>query len=441
MEEAASGEEEAEAPPRKPERPPEMPLMEPGFFPGLLPPTPYATLEVGPATGMLAPYGYPAAYDTLIRGWRYHRLGPVIVSPYLEYNGIYRSNIYQTSTDKKSDFINAIYPGLRLELPIAGRHKVSVGYLGNYFIYTDHHGDSHYDHNVNADVEINFRGGLSLRLGNTYRAATEERSSEIARQRDYERVNPYFIATYKISDKTKLQGSYQFDYLDFALPADRRNEYREHTGGVTFFYRFWPKTSLLLQYIITSREYPYAPEGDNLSHSPLIGLTWDPTAKLTGTVKFGYTVKNYDRDLPGRDNSPDSFAMSIQMLYRYSSFTNFSLTAQHSIQEDVDLAANNAYRHTAVYFSWNHDWHILRAKVYLAFSYTNNDYIGTTIDPFTGELKSREDDIISLGCGFSRPFTRWFRVRLDYQFLDRSSNIGGFTFNEHRFLFGIQASM
>jgi hypothetical protein len=438
----AAMEEEKEEIPEEPEKPPPLLPEEPGYFPGLLPLSPYGTLdEVAPSTGVMAPYGYAAAYDTLIRGWRHHRLGPVIVSPYLEYNGIYRSNIFQTSTDKRSDFINGIYPGIRVELPVAGRHKVSVGYLGNYYIYSDNNRESHYDHNVNADIAVNFRSGLSLRFGNTFRAATEERSSEISRQRHYERLNPYFIATYAFADKWKLQGSYQFDNLEFALPVDQRNEYQEQTGGVTLYYKFWPKTAAILQYIITSREYPFSPEGDNMSHSPLVGLTWDPTAKISGTVKFGYTLKSYDQDLPGRDNSPDSWAMSIQTLYRYSNYTTFTLIGQHSIQEDVDLAGNNAYRNTGVYFSWNYDWHFTNSAVYLAFAYTNNDYLGNVVDPLSGELKSRDDDIISLGVGISRPFTRWLRLRLDYQYADRSSNIGGFTYNEHKFLFGVQGSL
>jgi hypothetical protein len=117
-----------------------------------------------------------------------------------------------------------------------------------------------------------------------------------------------------------------------------------------------------------------------------------------------------------------------------------ALTAQHSIQEDVDLAANNAYRNTGLYFAWNYDWHFTRSAVYLAFSYTNNDYLSEIVDPFTGELKRRRDDIISVGGGISRPFTHWFRLRADYQYLNRSSNLGGFSYNEHRALFGVQAS-
>jgi len=113
------------------EKPPEILPGEPGYRPGVLPPFPVTTLEVGPTAGIMSPYGYAGAYDTMQRGWTSHRLGtlPVRASPYLEYTGTYRTNIYQTSANKIADFVNGVNPGVRFELPVAGRHKLSLGYL------------------------------------------------------------------------------------------------------------------------------------------------------------------------------------------------------------------------------------------------------------------------------------------------------------------------
>ena len=51
------------------ERPPELkpelkPSQEPGYFPSVVPPQRPLTLEIGPVSGILAPYGNPAALDT-----------------------------------------------------------------------------------------------------------------------------------------------------------------------------------------------------------------------------------------------------------------------------------------------------------------------------------------------------------------------------------------
>lgn len=324
-------------------------------------------------------------------------------------------------------------------MPLGGRHKVSLGYLGSYYIFSRYNNNSHYDHNVNADAAFNFPGGLSLRVGNTYRAATEERTATTGRQRDYDRVTPYFLGTYKLTESWKIQGLYQFDSLHFLKVIDQTNEYQEQIGGLALFYKFWPKTALLGQYIITGRVYPKSPQGDNISHSPFVGLTWDPTAKLSGTIKFGYTFKNYDQDLPGRKNAPRSWAMSLQNLYRYSRYTQLTLTAQRSIQEDLDFG-NNSYENTAFYLTLNHELHYFQAAAYVTCSFSRNQYLNPTQDPVTGDIKKRLDDLVMVGVGVMRPVTRWLRLRADYSYTNRASNFSNFPYNEHRVIAGVQSS-
>lgn len=420
------------------ERPPEKPPVKLPF-PEPRPPVPPTTFEVGPTSGLLSPYGNPAAEDTLRRGWRSHSLGVVRVSPYLAYDALYRTNIFQTPTDKKAAFVNVINPGLQFEVPLVQRGRISVGYLGNYFFYTPYGNNSHLDHNVNTDAIYNFPWGLNIRVGNTFRSATEERTAETGRERPYNRVTPYFQAVYKLADRWRIEGNYQFDDLTFAQNIDRINNYRQQTVGTTLYYKFLPKTSALIQYIFTYRSYPSISEDNNISHTPLLGLTWDPTSKLSGTVKFGYTFKDYEQNLSERNNSPQSWILSMQTLYRYSRYTYVSLIAQRSIQEDEDQD-NNVFINSAVFLTLNHDWSYYKVNSYILISYSNNAYKQNSFDFSTGEFKRREDNIFSAGVGFSRPITKWLRARLDYLYSNKSSNFFGFGYNEHKVLVGLQTS-
>ena len=427
--------------------PPSAPIQAPAYLPLASPPYPASSLELssisgtmGPVTGGLAPYGNTAAQESLLRGWNMHKLGVFTVAPFLEYDGIYRSNVFSTPADKKSDFVNAVNPGLRLELPLARRHKISLGYLGNYFIFSRFSNLSHYDHNVNADASFNFPGGLSIRLGNGFRAATEEPSAENARKRPFLRNTPYLQAGYSLADKWRLQGFYQFDLLNFRDAVDRVNDYQEHAAGMTFYYKFWPKTAALAQYIFISRRFPDSPRDDKIINSPLLGLTWDPSSKISATAKFGYSFVDYSQKRPGRDNSPGSFIMSLQTLYRYSRYTNLALTVQRSKQDDVDFG-NSPFWNTGVFATYSHDWHYFRMTTYASFGFINNDYLNESFDSGSGSFKGREDNIIYLGAGLSRPLTRWLKVRLDYSYFNQSSNISGFTYNEHQALFGLQTSL
>lgn len=407
--------------------------------PALSAPDLYGTLGLGPTSGVLSPYGNPAAYDSLQRGWRSFRLGKVTLTPYFAVDGLYRSNIFLTSTDKKADFITVLSPGLRAEVAIAGRHRFSVGYLGSGFIYSTFGEQSHYDQNLNLDMTFNFRGGTTLRFGNAFRYATEEINSAFAQRRDYWRTTPYLTISRAMANRWKLQGAYQFDTLNFFRTQDLINNYNQHNVGATLFYRFKPKTAVLIEYIYTHRDYPNFSVDNNFTHSPLLGLTWDPTAKLSGTVKFGYTFKQYDTSLSGRNNNPENWIMSANLLYRYNRDTNLTLTAQRSLQEDVDFG-NSGYRNTGIWFSANHYWHYFKVYSYATFFFLNNDYLNPLFDTGTGTFRDREDNIIGVGTGLSRPINRWLRARIDYFYSDRSSNFFGYSYNDHRFIFGVSTS-
>ncbi|MDD2904074.1 MAG: outer membrane beta-barrel protein [Syntrophales bacterium] len=424
--------------PKKPEKPPEKPPELGKLLPSLIPSAPTTTFEAGPSMGILAPYGYSAAMETLSSGWQRHRLGPVTVAPFLGYDALYRTNIYQTSTNKKSDFINTLNPGLSFELPMAKKHKLSVGYLGNAFIYSRYGNNSHYDQTINADASFNFPR-WSVRFGNGLRIATEERTAQNARQRDYTRESPYFAATLKFADRWRLEGNYQFEALTFAKQEDSTDNYQYHTMGWSLYYKFWPKTSALVQYVLLLRQHPNDSTQNNAVHTPMVGLTWDPTAKLSGTIKFGYTISDYYTKLPTRSNNPGSWAMSIQTLYRFSRYTNLALVAQRSIQEDAD-ENNNAYVNTGLYLTLSHYFHYFKVNSYAVFSFYQNNYQENSFDGYTGEFKRRVDSVVSAGAGLSRPFTRWLRLRLDYIYNNKASNFGGFSYNEHRVLLGAQTS-
>jgi hypothetical protein len=425
----------------KPEKVSPIPEREkPGYFPTILFPTYYGIVQAGPKTGLLAPYGNPYAFDTLRRGWVTHGAGPLLVTPYLEYDGLYRSNIYLSPTNPQSDYINAVTPGVEVELPFGGLHRLSMGYLGQYWMYSDHTEESHYDHNANIDAEINFRGGLSLRGGDAFRAATEERTTETGRRRPYLQDTPYFLASYNVSEKTKIQATYQYDIWQYDRSIDQIDNYRNNLAGLFLFYKFLPRTSALAGYVFSSRVYPSYTQDNNIQNSPFIGLTWDPTTKLTGNIKFGYTFQNYENHLPGRNNSPNSWAFSLGSIYRYSRYTTLNLSAQRSIQQDIDFA-NATYYSTALWVSLTHDWAYFRVASYVSFAYANSSYVNSGINPSTGLLSPREDNTYTIGAGVSRPLTPWLRLRLDYNYTDDASSYFLYSYHEHRVLLGVQLSL
>lgn len=430
------------------ERPPELkpelkPSQGPESFPSVVPPQRSQTLEIGPASGILAPYGNPTALDTLRLG-KALKAGPLQVAPYLETDIGYRTNLFQTPNDKRATSVFAFNPGMYMELPLAQRHKISVGYLGNGITYPSKDLDnySHYDNNVNVDASFNFPGGLSLRAGNYLKVATEEPTTSNIHQRFYHQWTPYFLANYAFADKWKVQAIYEFNKLYFAKSAQSpQNDYNENVGGLTLYYKFWPKTSVLGQFVVSQRTYPSQKISNNYTYTPMVGLTWDATAKLTGVIKAGYTMKDFESTrLSSLNQTPSTPALSAQVTYKFDRRTNLALTAQRSIQQDVDVSGNAAYTNMGIYLTLSHEWAFWRLSSSANIAYTFNDYINRSLNPGDGR-QFRQDSIIFTGVGLSRPLTRYLKLKLDYSYNNRASNFNGFGYNEHRILFAIQATM
>lgn len=418
------------------------PSQEPGYFPSITPPQRPLTMEIGPVSGILAPYGNPAALDTLRLG-KALRAGPLQIAPYLETDIGYRSNFFLTPNNKQATSVFSFNPGMYVELPFAHTSKISVGYLGNGFIYAANNLDnfSHYDNNVNVDATANFPGGLSLRAGNYLRTATEEPSATSLTQRFYHQWAPYFLANYAFADRWKIQAIYELNRLWYAANTNSSaNDYNDNIGGVALYYKILPKTAVFGQFVVAHRSYPSQSISNNTSYTPFLGLTWDPTAKLSGVAKMGVTIKNYDNPAPGLVEAPTTPALSAQLTYKFDTRTNLALTAQRGIQQDSDLATNAPYVNSAVYITLNHLWAYWKVSSYANIGYTYNYYINRTQDPGDG-FKFRNDSIIFTGVGFSRPLTRYLRLRLDYTYSNKASNFSGYSYNDHRIVFGIQATM
>jgi hypothetical protein len=172
----------------------------------------------------------------------------------------------------------------------------------------------------------------------------------------------------------------------------------------------------------------------------MAGITWDPTAKLSGTIKVGYSITNYSNlDAGTRGFNADGIALSIQTLYKVSRYTQMSLIAQRSLQEDID-SANAGYFNTGLAFTLTHFWHFFKVTSYASFSYYNNHYIFNQFNPGTLEFKKRDDNIIYTGAGLSRPITQWVKLRLDYLYYNRGSNFNQYPTNEHKVILGAQTS-
>jgi polysaccharide biosynthesis protein VpsM len=289
--------------------------------------------------------------------------------PYLSLEGSFTDNLYNVDSDKTSNYLTRVSPGMWFTLPrkkiipvTITPHNSSPGGLQQEI--DDYEGTDRYqlyalagadlffyseDSDLNTeDVTLeglgryNMPGGLSLQLLDRYNlghddfgfsGATEED------QREYESNLLMATTDWDITEKVRVK----IDYSNFILMYDDSiNEYLERQDDVVDaygFYKYSVKTSLFLQYRYTAVNYDSATEKDNTQNSYYAGVRWDTTEKLALLFKAGMQQKEYDTETPDFDDS-DNFVVDLQALYRATEKTEMKLNLYRLNEEsDTTLAS------------------------------------------------------------------------------------------------------
>lgn len=289
--------------------------------------------------------------------------------PYLSLEGSLTDNLYNVDTDKTSNFLTRVSPGMWLTLPrkkiipvTITPHNTSPGGLqqeideskdtDRYQLYALAGADLFYyseDSDLNTeDVTLeglgryNMAGGLSLQLLDRYNLGHDDFGFSGATdedQREYESNLLMATADWDITEKVRVK----IDYSNFDLMYDDSiNEYLDRQDDVVDaygFYKYSGKTSLFLQYRYTSVEYDTATAKDNTQNSYYAGVRWDTTEKLALLFKAGLQQKDYDTETPEFDDS-DNFVVDLQARYRATEKTGLTLGLYRLNEEsDTTLAS------------------------------------------------------------------------------------------------------
>ena len=119
-----------------------------------------------------------------------------------------------------------------------------------------------------------------------------------------------------------------------------------------FFYRFMPRTSLVFEARNTWANYvsPLS-TSDNTDTRLYAGLTWEATAKTTGTIKVGQAHKNFD-DGSRKDATMGSWEGGL----RWSPLTYSQFDLQSSRAPADSNGIGNYVINSGTTLVWNHKW-------------------------------------------------------------------------------------
>jgi len=218
--------------------------------------------------------------------------------------------------------------------------------------------------------------------------------------------------------RVELHGGFSAKRYDNHRSLTAARDLNTENGGATFYYRIAPKTSALFEGDYDNFDY-------RLVNSPLDsynltfygGLTWEATAKTSGTVKAGWQRKKFKL---GTRASGGFFSLDAQIKWVPLTYSVWTLKAGRRATETDSNGISGSYIKTNdVLLDWTHKWN--RRLSHLAEAgYVHDRYIGTV----------RRDNTFTASFGLDYAIAPWLKVGADYGYANRTSNVVNASYHE-----------
>ena len=385
------------------------------------------------------------------------KLGPVELHPYFQIAESYDSNVCRSEnmvcqnpndpakTYDAHDWYTVFTPGLQAALPFQnGRFEAE--YRGDWGRYNNLKFWNYSDNLTRGNLKFKLAGGLSLRLNEEYVNGHDAPGYAQSVQLDlYHRVTSGAGTDLEVGPKLKISLDYTNMILNYA--DDARNGYRDridNTVGGAVYYKFLPKTSALLEYTYTATNFQDVDPGpigsaaltdvkmNNKDQRGYLGLTWDMTERSKGTVKVGYSVKDY------QESGIDTFKggiVAIDLSHELTQRTWVKFDAIRDVNESNSVT-QPYYLTTGGRLVLNHNIHPkVSFKLNAGYSrdqYPNEETIGT-------ETRKRIDNSWDLGGKFEYRIQQWLNFGLGYDHTQRLSNFSDLGYVDNLFTFSVGA--
>lgn len=377
----------------------------------------------------------PAESSGFLEGFRLPLLTRIKVAEYFD------DNVFFNDLNRRSSFVTVVNPTFLVPMRF-GKQNLGASYSFRGSVYENASQNNFVDNYLNAfaDLEFNHRAHLLLTGGASFAhnpigtLFSQGNIATILREPDqYEEQNAGAMFRYG-ANKAKGRIDLYFNFISRNytnhLERTRQRDVDGYTMGGIFYYRFMPKTSALFEIREIVSDYLFTPTGvpslSSLQSHYLTGLTWEPTAKTTGSVKVGYLTKDFDD--PARE-SQGMPTYEVALSWAPKSYSVFRLAAERTANEPVYTGASFA-RSQYYALSWNHGW---------------LERLSSRLEVNRTEFNHVDSDIRNEGYGvfvglFYKP-RHWLTTGLNYFYNDRTSTQQQYDYSRNMVELSLQMNM
>lgn len=366
----------------------------------------------------------------------------IIFTPSLKAVESYNDNFRAVNKDAQSSWITTLEPTFQLNAD--GRKSAyQLKYVASSDTFHSSHKDNNVDHHLTGDAgfEFNSRNRLVLSAGyhQVEDTAADNRNSAFKTENDkYNSKNVGGVYTFGAeAARTQIEFGANYDELRYDnnqryASGARLNSEKERDATAlrsTVFYEVAPKTKVLLEGRYTDYEYQNKNFGrdklDSTNKGLLVGVTWDATAKTTGTFKIGREKKSFDSS-DYKDKSTGMWEAGVT--WAPLTYSTFDLSTRQGFDEGSDGASSIKTQNTRL--GWKHYW---VDRLYSDTSYTRTDSKYQDI--------KREDNMDSYGLSLTYEARRWLDLGVGYTYTDKASDVKDERYTRNIFAFTVNASL
>lgn len=335
----------------------------------------------------------------------------VIFTPSLKVMEVYDDNFRAISNKQKdSSWVTTIAPTFQLNADSA-KSAYQLKYVASSDTFHSSSKDNNTDHHLTAEAgfEFNSRNRLLLDVG--YHDVEETAAADQTIENDkFNTKNIGGVYTFGAqSARTQVEFGANYEELRYTN-SNRLNTDKERDATAlrsTVFYAVTPKTKVLLEGRHTDYDYVSFSRRDSKNIGVLAGVTWDATAKTTGSFKIGREKKNFDQSIYS-DQTTGMWEAGV--IWEPLTYSTFTLNTRQGFDEGESGASLIKTHSTQL--GWKHFW---MERLYSETSYTRTDKKYQDI--------SREDNLDSYGLSLTYQARRWLDLGVGYTYTDNSSNV------------------
>ena len=357
----------------------------------------------------------------------------ITFTPTIDVSEKYDDN-FRAEKNKESSWITTLAPSFQLNAD-TDKSAYQLQYVLSSDTFHSSHKDNNVDHHFTGDAGFEFNSRNRLVFNAGYHQIEETASADQKSINDkFNTKNIGGIYTFGAdSARTQVEFAANYDELRYdnnerTTDGVRLNSDKERdASGVrsTVFYAVAPKTKVLLEGRHTNYDYKSFKVRDSKNTGLLAGVSWDSTAKTTGTFKIGREKKSFDKSV---FSDKTSGMWEAGVTWDPLTYSSFNLTTRQGFDEGENKASTIKTRNTRL--GWTHGW---TDRISTETSYARTDKKYQDI--------SRKDEVDNYGVSVNYQARRWLDLGLGYTFTNNSSDVKSERYKRNVYALTVSASL